>query len=49
MAVPTPSVYKKGKRVASYPIFKRIIREYPKTPEAEKARKLLTKRRIKWD
>lgn len=42
------ALYKKGKRAASYPIYKKLIWEYPETPEADEARKLLKKRRVKW-
>lgn len=38
----------RGKRHKSYPIYKKIIWEYPKSPEADDARKLLRKRGYRW-
>ena len=39
----------RGKRARSYTIYKRIIARYPKTPQADEARKILAKHRVEWD
>jgi len=43
------ALFRKGKRVAAWPIYKRVIQECPKTPEADEVRQLLKKHRVKWE